>query len=411
MQGLRALLTRELLAGLVGGLVAAVLVTLVFLFLLGQAGGFPGDSDQEQADITDGFPGRAAMERISCGQGETRLVVMHGMEDNFSPAGEERAVMRPEVARVPIFRSRAGLENRPRQLRDYDQPGADLHLIDSFDLPRGVLSGAVVFAGRDQSKLAWNDQIQIGDLDLAKWPESLRPGIMYYGPGQHDPDDPDSENPISGLRIIRLEEFLVGAGEDAPPDLLRYLNKIDRPDMVDVRIEDDTMIDYLAFVLCLEPEEPRGTTFREHRLKPYGEDYSFFNCSSDMMQPECNADSGDHLCEIPSPVFCYRDGNRVEGAAIERFRSDGNWGADYLVGGEVRVSAPVVPASFGTIDRANAFCAAEFGQGWRVLSFHEAGGFGVLSRSDIAPLTRGLVQAADSPYGNCWDRPESVIGR
>jgi hypothetical protein len=76
----------------------------------------------------------------------------------------------------------------------------------------------------------------------------------------------------------------------------------------------------------------------------------------------------------------------------------------YFVNGEVRLTKPVRGDSFKELADANRYCAAQFGEGWRVLSNHEGGGGTVISLSNIAPRSRAWVDIRDQRYANCWDR-------
>jgi hypothetical protein len=81
--------------------------------------------------------------------------------------------------------------------------------------------------------------------------------------------------------------------------------------------------------------------------------------------------------------------------------------ADRFAGGEVRYTEAVPGDRFTSREEANAYCARSFGPEWRVLSFHEVGGFRIVSFSNIPANTRMWIDVKDQPFGNCWSRQKS----
>jgi len=360
----------------------------------------PDDARSDQSAI-------AQIEQFQCPRGLTKIVVMHGQEDNFAAGAAEPAAIRPALLRFEQYLQFSQDRHGIFSFRDYDEPGTDKFLIDHFELPRGVVSGQILTRLREfpGSK---TDTITVGNLDPTAVPTPFHGEIEYVIDAlntalrQFPPD-------ATGLIKANFKDLPPNASKiNGPPTFIEYLNTRSRPDAVDLKIQDDTAVDFFAFLLCQEPSEPKGTSLSEvdGNISEIG--MSYLSCIEDLTQPSCNPYSGDRLCSLQTPIACYRDGERDIPKELmnenKYFVSD-----DAFVGGEVRMSRPVRADGLPTLDSANGFCAAEFGKGWRVLSYHEAGGSGVLSYSKIQPRNFGLVHTGGHPYANCWDRPASVI--
>ncbi len=342
-----------------------------------------------------------AVEAFRCPTGMTRLALVRGVEDGFSPSGHEPASIDPRLLRSGYYSGLAARTSPANWLRDYDAGGVDGTLLDHFAVPPGVVSGTLLLRIRPAGDGARNDGLLIGDLDPFIDPRVPRRGHSFGSDGllvdagaTRLPDDS-----VLWSRDIRALSSLdrQAVGTDTLAD---YLARTDRPADVNISIADDTVVDALALLVCHVPSEARGVTLVENRFKRLGPELSWLSCGRDQSQSQCNPRTGDQSCSLPSPVACYRDGTRVA--------PQGLWekgiAPTSFVAGEVRMSAPVRGDSFPHLGDANAFCQAQFGRQWRVLSYHEGGGGNVASFSRIAPLSRGLVNIRDQQYANCWDR-------
>lgn len=342
-----------------------------------------------------------AVEAFQCPSGLTRLALVRGVEDGFSPAGHEPASIDPRLMRSGYYSDLATRSNTAGWLRDYDVGGVDSPLLDHFEVPPGVVSGMLLMRIRSAGVGASNDGLQIGDLDPFIDPRVLGRG-HFFGTDGLLVDAGATKLPDGSVLWSRdiktlpsLDRQVVGTDT-----LADYLARTDRPADVDISIADDTAVDALALLVCHVPSEARGVTLTENRFKRLGPELSWLTCASDQTQAPCNPRTGDQSCSLPSPVACYRDGSRVTPQGLWK---NGITPTSF-VAGEVRMSAPVRGDSFAHLGDANAFCQAQFGRQWRVLSYHEGGGGAVASYSRIAPLSRGLVNIRDQQYANCWDR-------
>ena len=120
-------------------------------------------------------------------------------------------------------------------------------------------------------------------------------------------------------------------------------------------------------------------------------------CGGTDDQPECNPYTGDMLCNIKQPVLCFLDIDAPVPATLSRAQ---NW-----TSGVLALSSPIPGNRFARLSDANAYCAATFGAGWRVASFHDGGGW-TLKGYGLAPSdkTRFWVDIKDQPQGTCWSR-------
>lgn len=349
----------------------------------------------------------AQIEQFQCPRGLTKIVVMHGQEDEFAAGAVEPADIRPALLQYERYLELSQDRHGIFGFRDYDELGADKFLIDHFELPRGIVSGEIVTRLRELPG-SKSDTITLGNYDPTAGPTPIR-GEIEYQVDTLDPELRQFQPDAGGLITVDLTQLQHNTSKtDGPPTFIEYLNTRSRPDALDLIIQDDTAVDFFAFLLCQEPSEPKGTRLSEFDGNISEIGISYLSCAEDVTQPSCNPASGDRLCSLQTQIACYKDGARTPPNELKRenkyFASD-----DGFVGGEVRLSRPVRAGGLPTLDSANGFCAAEFGKDWRVLSFHEAIGSTVLSYSKIQPRDYGLVHIGDMPYGNCWDRPASVI--
>lgn len=366
------------------------------------ASGFIDTSARKAAQSTKSAA--QILDDFRCPRGQAKIVLMHGMDDNFASAGKESATVRPELLKIARFREMAEDRHAIFAHRNYDEAGVDKFLIDHFDFPRGVLSGIFVTklraVGNNES-----DSITIGQSDLPIHAANLN-GEIAYLVNNFDPTTKANAAHGNSLIIQELESMrLDDATQASPKEFLDFVNSKRRPDRIDVIIQDDTMVDYVAFAMCQEPTIPMATTFTEFAHDTGFPDLSYFSCFSDFSQPSCDPFRGNHACTVSAPIACYKDGNRKPPAALKNSQLDDQ----NFVGGEVRLSRAVRPDSFVTLKAANDFCAAEFGQGARVTTYHEATGSQMISYSNLALRARGIIHVGGQPYGNCWDRPESVL--
>ncbi len=332
---------------------------------------------------------------VRCARGLTRIEQVGGVEDGFAVINSEPARIRP--ARLPnaYLESVATAQSGALQLRDYDESGQDKVLIDHFDVPRDIVSGAVVVSIRATGGSS-NDGLRLGNLDERDFADGFGK-VESFGFAFKD----NAAN-ADAVMAIPLETLTANPRAQFKGNFIDYLNRKDRPDAVDFEVDDDTMIDVVIMILCQKPQVERGTSFSEYRSKFAGTDVSFLSCFIDKTQAPCNPFEGDQICTAALPMACYKPGGRAPPNLVKAGLGEG-----YSPGGEVRATAPVAASSFATRGDADKYCASQFGAGWQILEYHVGAGGAIATYSDIAPKTRLWVDVSDQRYANCWDRDKA----
>lgn len=347
------------------------------------------------------FPLTEAVERFTCPKGLTRIALTRGIEDGFAPGNAEPATIDPRLLHNGFFADLASGAISSVGLRGYDQGGADKSLIDHFIVPRGIVSGKLVMRIAQAAPGSSNDNLRIGDLDALTHSDRSKGDASFSAARLWAEGSGVATRENGTVLAIEFTELLapipVGGKRET---FLAYLNDPARIPDIDLVISDDTTVDALALLACQLPVEAKGVTFAEERYKRLGRDVSWLSCSMDQTQHACDPFSGDRLCREPGPLACYHEGGRTAPGQITDFGIN----QTSFVGGEVRLSEPVRGDRFAHLGDANGYCEAQFGAGWRVLSYHEGGGGTVVSYSLIAPQSRALVNIRDQQYANCWDR-------
>jgi hypothetical protein len=373
---------------LTGQMLAAPFAACALAMLLTACTPGNGASRESQTGTADSATAQADL--FKCKRGMNRLVLMGGIEDGFSLAGSEPARIRP--ARLPnaylaaISEAKSGVI----LLRDYDETGADKVLIDHFAIPRGITTGALIMRLKPEGR-SDNDVVKLGNLD-ENAPENgfNRVHAFYYN---------SEMGPLDGVLMVPFEKLKISPAAALSGSFTDYLNRPDRPDEIDLEIDDDTIVDTVILVLCQEPQVKRGTTFAEFRTKIVAPNVSFLSCFNDRTQAPCNPFQGDQLCTAALPLACYHAGNNLP-AGLEK----AGLGKDLGNGGEVRMSRPVAGQSLPKLADATALCRGEFGDGWRVLDYHDGVSGMIVTNGSVPPRTRSWVNVRDQPYANCWDR-------
>jgi len=130
---------------------ASVLLSLVLGLLLGAVllvlgAYFSGflDWDNDQSDQTVSLTqGTDWLQDYSCAKGETKQLIIRGVEDNYSLDGEELV---PESDYVNSFINRS---NNNFGHRHYDDPESDKVLFETFEIPSRFAHGIFVIRLRE----------------------------------------------------------------------------------------------------------------------------------------------------------------------------------------------------------------------------------------------------------------------
>ena len=377
---------------------------------------FGGDRESgATATLVSGTPtpGHAALESYTCPAGTDKRIMMGGREDRFLADGGEPARLGAGLESLAFHRDRFSRAGQAGGRRDYDEVGADKHLYESFPMEAGLVSGLVV-AGilrrpgveRDGLGLYVDEALLGSDDPLVRNQVAAGTGLRTLKTVWEDA--------AAGYRVVQTDlrnlsspgRVLQGDGEAS---LFGYLDQHlpGRPAFgLSVVVGDDTPVDFLGLATCHRPEKRRGMSWTASTILYADTGLHALSCNFDLSQPLCDARGGDSPCGEPLAVACFREGERepppldaVSAPMRERVA------ANYL-GGEVRLSEPVAGTRFASREAVSAFCEASFGEGWRVLDHHAAGGGLALVWSELPHGTRAWVDIRTAPEATCWAERE-----
>lgn len=329
--------------------------------------------------------GMGLLRAYTCNRGETKVVLVRGLEDNFSPAGKEPGFLRP------------GLD-KPRWQSvgpgSYDQSQPDRYFIDALQAPARMRDGLLVIGlkplgGVSESQ---NDVIGLGD------PTSP----FHFGDGiRHLPKLPGWKRDGT-LHSVQLGD--VDFGESSPAErrtLLASLNTGSTGRWLDVQVQDDTSVDFIGLAACVMPPSGLGVTLMTDNRQPASGVVALTCINVPLDWATCDQYVGDTACETELPLACLLPGRSAPPRILFDAGLVGGWS-----GGDIALTGPVAAARFGRIGEADAYCAAQFGDGWRTLTAHEGlPNFGVSGRGQPpARPVRAWVDQVNQPYGTCWKR-------
>jgi hypothetical protein len=329
--------------------------------------------------------GMGLLRAYACDRGETKVVLVKGLEDGFSPAGKERGFLRPALDK-PRWQSIAP--------GSYDQSQPDHYFIDSLQAPARIRNGLFVIGLKPLGVTdSDNDVIGLGDLTspfhfgdaigrLPVLPGWKREGTLY-SVQLGDVDFPDS-------------------GPGTTRSLLAYLDAGAEPRWFDVMVQDDTSVDFVGLAACVRPPAGNGVTLMTDIRQPAASGVVALTCINVPQDwTTCDQYVGDTACETELPLACVLPGRSAPPRILVDAGLVGGWS-----GGDIALTAPVAASRFRRIGEADAYCAAQFGDGWRTLTSHEGlPNFGVSGRGHppAAPV-RAWVDEVNQPYGTCWKR-------
>jgi hypothetical protein len=345
--------------------------------------------------------GMALLNSYRCRRGETRRIVVKGIEDGFSPEGVEPSNRREALSAVQF--DTPGRATRA----DYDQSSGDGYVLDYFDVPPNV-ARALFVIGLKPVLDDRNDTLMIGDFV----------GLARETPGDGNPYFYEPISKLSALAgwtrsgplaWVQFSDIPIEPRSAGGASLLDQVRS-GQSEAFDVRISDDTAVDFMGIAYCEEPGSHGGLTVAvEDRLKALTPTVLLLSTN-----PGPNGVRGgdpflgDADCREALPLLCFRDQGKPAPAAISDYRANGTHQdrARHWTGGTLRLSAPVRGSDLATVADADRRCASAFGAGWRVADFHAGGAGTTLSGlgQRAAPGQRAWVDIKDQPYGTCWKR-------
>lgn len=346
--------------------------------------------------------GMDILNAYACGRGETKTILIRGVEDGFSPAGNEPGFLRE---------GRVAAGNLPRQIAgQYDQVNMDQRVTDSFQVAGPYVRGLFLFRARALGDNA-NDGIGLGNLTVDAATSRFAPRA---GRGMVEIQSDPVWTQTGDIYHAAIEDILVNRTYPDPPlpnasgstptySVLSYLNEEDGPGWLDVSLQDDTAMDFMGLALCSAPAIKRGVTLaptwplEEGRQTMVG-----LACHNNREEEHaCDPYVGDTLCTTALPVACLKPGDTPAPTDAGGRSLSSVWS-----GGRIAVTEPVVGTRFRSVRDVERFCAQRFGPGWRVAAIHD--GYKFQSIDGLGdPRTihgRVWVDIADQPHATCWAR-------
>lgn len=379
---------------------AAVLLACSGLAGLGVVSG--SHSWPARSAVAEPRTGMDILNAYACGRGETKRIIIRGVEDGYSPAGDEAGYIREG-------RNHAGW--LPRDGTGvYDQVNADRGLVDSFNVKGPVASGIFLFRARSLNG-SDNDTLSFGDLAGAPGTatDGARAAALVRSFRTDEVWTTDGDVTYAEIRDITLNPHHQTsasprtAGPGSNYSLKSYLNDPATPEWLDVFVQDDTVVDFIGLALCSPPVVKRGLT-----LKPFEGSIPMQTQTAHLVchsvrntEDRCDPYVGDTVCSAERAVACLRPGN-----APSPMDADGKPLFAMWSGGEIAVTEPVRGDRFRTVRDVEDFCVQRFGIGWRVASLHD----GIRNQSisglgDQRSLTsRVWVDIGDQTHATCWAR-------
>jgi hypothetical protein len=339
--------------------------------------------------------GMEMLRAFDCHRAETKQILVRGVEDDFSPAGDEPNYLRPE-RRSPLAISFVGGGS-------YDQSQPDRRFTDSFDVPARISAGLFVIGMKPVAPNG-NDGIGIGKLIAARANYRDR-SVMTTAVSLLETNPGWSRH--GHLYSAPLDRIVLSIGQpgvdDAPRSLLDYIRSGEKRQWVDVMVQDDTAVDFMGLAVCVEPPKGRGLTFAPDVGAPNRlPGFAGLACSfTEERSRVCNPYLGDTPCETALPLACLLPMEAPVPVAFNRIAGPFNW-----TGGRLALTRPVRGDSLKTIGDADRFCASSLGPGWRTATHHDGlRGIGLTGFGRIDPKAgRAWVDIADQPYATCWKR-------
>ena len=356
----------------------------------------------------DSRPATALLQAFQCSISERKEFILRGVEDAYDPSNEEPAEL-SEQASSPRTQTRTD-----RNIFDNSQ--ADNGFLDHAAVPSRISSGLLVIRMRAlPTGGSENDVLHIGDRSrVADRYQEPRPVFSRDRPSLEEAGW-TRDGDVYSVQISEIpfesQYETVGAGQAALQNqneyatLLDYIRSGERFTIVDLMVQDDTSIDFWGLAVCIEPLDGNGLTMsvRSDTLTDLGAGLVRLENETSDDQYFSNPYTGDTPCETELPLACFLDLDLPLPRQYRAARPD-FFIRRYWSGGIIAATPPVAASTFVSIADADAYCAAEFGDRWRVLTYHDGGqpagiaGFGGLSDTD----QRYWTDIRGQPYGTCW---------
>jgi len=341
------------------------------------------------------------LETYQCRMLESKLILMGGIDDNYSPEGDEARDI-PEI--MEEFFAVAG----HRQFKGYDDPAENHIFVEAFDIPSRTYHGIVATRMRDLSNIQ-NDGLSLvipyPEKSLLRFPEFVTKSSVSQ-PDKH------GWNVSKDYIWASLDQLKINIHEDSkllegkgPENLLDAI-RVSQDRTVYLQIGDDTEVDFIGLALCLEPAQKMGAVFSNKH--PADQEFGKNFQENEVYLTHGLVDGkvcrgGCVPCEEELPMICIKDENLPIPAT---FNPDykGIW-----TGGHIKFTPAVAGNAFETEDDVDAFCETQFGQGWRHVNGKDGSWTHAMVGYGQAPkeYEHFWVGYKNGPHHICWKQRKS----
>lgn len=386
-----------------GTLIFGVLVGALLLGLIGlQTGRLSLVADDVNAIPTiDSFtPGMDKLNALSCRNGETKHMIIGGVEDNYQPGLDTHT---PIPAYQEAYTKSLPTTGSVDVTRGFDEGGQNNQFLDRAYLPPNIQSGLFVIRSRPTA------QFDNDILKLSHWIQDTDDGPFYEG-DTHWIALPDAPNKpqweVSGdMLSVPLEavDFFSRKTVDRTPttpdlpSLLALSQSAPAPVEINISMGDDRIVDFYGFAACTAPTENLGVSFQikePHKSGAYVE----LDCVDFGSDKRCNTNTGNLSCDAAIPLACFAFNNTPVPAVFTDSQDIESWSA-----GSLQFTDPVIGRSIKSQDAAHNLCRAQFGDRYRTANIHD--GFAVyriIAEGRKPDAVEAWVESKDETYANCW---------
>lgn len=329
--------------------------------------------------------GMSMLQAFRCPKPTRKVIVVHGVEDDFSQKGDEPLFIRPE-RRYPSLLSMV-------EGSRYDLLEEDHSFADSIRVPEGLVSRGMFVIGLKSMVGSGNDAMSVGDMS--------NPYQADFGPRFHTAvaalDAQPGWQASGALHFANFKDIRV---ESPTPSVATLLDALQAGEKwIDVFVTDDTAVDFMAAAFCVGPRNVLGLTYAPD-VRPLAAGLVRLGCQPQRKDRYvCNPYKGDTACDAILPVACIHPNQSPLPGRFRYYSDASDW-----TGGRLAAAPPAPATRFRTVADVDRYCAASLGPGWRVLSQQDtmftsnASGFG--RPADFEP--RAWVDISDSPHATCW---------
>lgn len=332
--------------------------------------------------------GMSMLESFRCAKPTRKVIVVRGIEDDFSQKGDEPLWVRPERRNLNLDSMVAGGR--------YDLLQEDHAFADSIEVPQGLVSRGMFVIGVRSLIGSGNDSMVMGDLTS---PLPQQAGGPRFHIALADFDAQPGWKVSGALHFAEFKDIRLERASPSAATLLDLLENGER--WIDVFISDDTAVDFMAAAFCVGPARDMGVTYVPGN-KPVAAGLARLGCQAIRGDRYiCNPYRGDTACDVVLPVACIHPDQAPMPARFLPFSDASDW-----TGGRLAAAPPAPASRFRTVADVDRYCAANLGPGWRVLSQQDtmftSNGSGFGRSADFEP--RAWVDISDSPHATCWKR-------